>query len=173
MLALVPLSLAASCSVFAPPKDANLGPAKGSYEFALGGAGLGNSRFNGADVAFSGSVGYYLDDDWLLVGRQDGSYSDEGNDRSAGSTRIGVDWFVPTGTPFRPFVGVNGGFTFGESINETIAVGPEFGLRYFVKPSTFVQAMIEAQVFFTRTEDRTELFDDGALLYSFTMGATF
>jgi len=161
------------CRSLEPPaQDANIGPSRGSYEFAVGGAGQANDRLNGAGVSLSAAAGYYLQNDWLLSLRQDVGYSDVGNDTSTGFTRLALDWVRPEGW-FRPLIGASLGFAYGESINETIAIGPEVGLRYFVKPSTFVEAKVEWQVFFTTTEDSSEIFDDGALLYSIGLGVTF
>jgi hypothetical protein len=155
-----------------PKLRASPQPAEHSFEMLIGAAGDSNDRLTSGGFRMAGAVGYYALDSVVLSLRQDVAFSDTGDDTSSASTRFAADLVATTGR-FRPFIGANLGYAYGESINETSTLAPEIGARWYVRDGAFVHFIAEYQFFFTKTEDRTEIFHDGALVYSIAVGVTF
>ncbi len=153
----------------APTTDT--GPTAGSLEASIGGLAItpgGNNGFvNGAFA-----IGWYASADVILSVRHLGSFSDNGEDNSYFSDRIAVDFAGPP-RGVSPFVGLGIGVAYGESVNETVLAGLHAGARIFIKPSTFVQLLGGYDHFVSRTEDRTEVFEDAVSTFTLSFGVTF
>jgi hypothetical protein len=54
-----------------------------------------------------------------------------------------------------------------------LAAGLEGGAKYYVKPKTFIFAMVEYQWLFNSGNDVANNFDDGRFLYSLGIGFHF
>ena len=71
--------------------------------------------------------------------------------------------------PIVPFVGINGGVVYGDSVKESIILGPEAGARFYVKDDVFLRALVEYQFFLDKSDRVGNAFDDG----QFVMGVGF
>ncbi|HWA86106.1 MAG TPA: hypothetical protein VG710_07795, partial [Opitutus sp.] len=128
------------------------------------------NSFGGAAVSY----GQYLNSGTEVVLRQTVDYSNPpvGGAQWNGSTKVALDQNF-SDTKLRPFVGVNFGGIYGESVRDTWAAGLEGGAKYYVKPQTFVGATIEYGWLFERAHSIDDRFKDGAWNWSVGMGFDF
>ena len=150
------------------------GAHQGDWELTLGGSGNNDKDFGMGSGSIDGSLGYYLTDGWELSLRQGVIFADtgEGADYWNGTTRGALDYHFDLGR-LRPFVGANFGGFYGDTIVDTWAAGLEAGLKYYVKPQTFIFAMGEYQWLFEDSENADDNFEDGRFLYSLGIGFNF
>ena len=150
------------------------GPYKGTQEFSISGAGSSDKDFESNIFAMDALYGMYLSEDALAGIRQSVNVSDfEGQDtRWNGTTRAFIDYLFIRGN-FRPYLGVNVGYTYGESVEESFIGGPELGFKYYVIPDTFVTLQMEYQFLFEDADEADDQFDDGSFVYSVGMGYNF
>lgn len=149
-------------------------PAQGAREFSISGTGSSDKEFDNNAFALDATYGYYLSSSSAIGFRQSASVTDsEGNDADwNGSTRFFYDYHFGE-QKLRPFLGVNIGYIYGESVDETFIAGPELGLKYYVLPSTFIVGQIEYQFLFDSANDADSRFDDGAFAYGVGIGYNF
>lgn len=149
-------------------------PAQGAKEFTLSGAGSSDKEFDNNVFALDASYGHYLSSASSIGVRQSVGVADsEGSDSEwNGSTRFFYDYHFGE-QKWRPFLGVNIGYIYGESVDETFIAGPEAGLKYYVLPSTFIVAQVEYQFLFESADDADSRFDDGAFAYGVGIGFNF
>jgi hypothetical protein len=149
------------------------GPQEGEWEMTLGGSGSNNKDFDSGGFGASGSIGYFFTDDWEVALRQGVSYSDvSGSTTWNAATRAAVDYHFDLNR-LRPFVGVNFGGLYGKSVTDSWAAGLEGGLKYYVKPKTFIFAMGEYQWLFKDADRADNNFDEGQFVYSIGLGFNF
>jgi len=151
-----------------------VGPSHGTQEFSISGAGTSDKEFESNIFAMDALYGMYTDPNVLLGVRQSVNVSDfEGQDtRWNGTTRIFADYLFTLGA-FRPYLGANVGYTYGESVEESFIGGPELGFKYYVKPEAFVTFQMEYQFLFEDADEADNQFDDGSFVYSVGMGVNF
>ncbi|PSJ47938.1 hypothetical protein C7H85_03800 [Zobellella endophytica] len=154
-----------------------VGPSAGDREFSLSGTGSSNKDFDNSSFGVSVDYGWYLSDRMLAGIRQSISYADvAGEDLSGdfwnGSTRGFVDYHFGRGAA-RPFVGATLGGIYGDGVKDTGTAGLEVGLKYYMLPSTFVQARAEYQFLFDSGDSASDNFDNGAWAYVLGMGINF
>jgi hypothetical protein len=149
-------------------------PTEGTKEFTLSGAGSSDKEFDNNAFALDASFGHYLSSASEIGIRQSVGVSDsEGSDSQwNGSTRFFYDYHFGEGK-LRPFLGLNIGYIYGESVEETFIAGPEVGLKYYVLPTTFITAQVEYQFLFESAHDADSRFDDGAFAYGVGIGFNF
>lgn len=149
-------------------------PTQGSREMSISGAGSSDKEFDDNAFAMEVSYGYYLSSATAFGVRQSASVTDsEGNDSNwNGATRFFYDYHFGQNN-LRPYLGINVGYLYGESVEETFIAGPELGLKYYVLPSTFIAGQIEYQFLFEDASDANDRFDDGAYIYSIGVGYNF
>lgn len=151
----------------------NWGPQAGSQEITLSGTGASDNEFDNGTFGLAFSYGWYLNENGEIVVRQGVNLSDFGEDESwNGSTRVGYNHHFGTERA-RPFVGANIGMIYGDSVDNTGIISPEAGIKYYVKPETFLYGQIEYQVFFEEANDVNSNFDDGSWNYSVGLGYIF
>jgi outer membrane protein W len=144
--------------------------AEGNKELTLSGSGNNNNDFDAGAVSVAGSFGYFLTDAFEVGVRQSISHADSGDGSSTSlSTRVFADFHFDLGA-WRPFVGINAGYVYGDDIDDTWEMAPEGGVKYFVNDTTFIFAMVEYQFFFDDTDDIDSSFDDGQFVYSLGIG---
>ena len=176
-------ALAMSGGIFAQEVDRRIsddndsdwyGPRQGDWEFTLGGSGSSDKDFDTGSASVNASIGYFLTEGLELSLRQGATFADsgDGSDFWNGSTRGALDYHFDLDR-FRPFVGGNFGGFYGDSVTETWAAGLEAGLKFYVKPQTFIFAMGEYQWLFKDSENADDNFDDGRFLYSLGLGFNF
>ena len=147
----------------------------GSWEVTAGGAGSNDEDFEAGGGQLAGSVGYFLTDDLQLVGRQNLAFFEPGPgapDVWNGSTRAALDLHLTDG-PLVPFIGANFGWVYGDTVQETMAAAPEVGLKWYVRPDAFLQAIGEYQFFFKDTDQLDTAVENGNFVYGFAIGLRF
>lgn len=154
--------------------DSNLyGPEAGDWELTLGGDGSFDQDISGTNFGFNGSVGYFFDEAWEVAVRQGLNYTDVSTDSNLnGSTRVALDYHFDMDR-WRPFVGVNFGGAYGDGVVDTFAAGLEGGVKYYVKPKTFLYGLLEYQWLFDNDDTIDEAFDDGQFIYNLGIGFNF
>lgn len=150
-------------------QDDGYGPRANDSAITIGGAGSNNQDFDIGGFSVSGSYGHFFTDNWEIGVRQTANFSDFGNSAWNGSTRIAADYHFLDGK-FRPLVGANFGWVYGDGVNETLAAAPEVGFKYFVADGVFLQLLGEYQFFFEDADGATDAFDDGQWIYSLGFG---
>lgn len=167
MLAALPLT------AFSETDSGTYGPSAGDREVTVAGTGSNDNDFDHGSWGLSASYGWYATENWEWVIRQSLSYSDlPGDNAGSGSTRIGADYHFNMGN-LRPFIGANIGAIYGDAVDNTGIAGPELGVKYYVKPETFVYLQTEYQFFFDSANEVDDNFDDGAFAHSVGVGFNF
>jgi outer membrane protein W len=149
----------------------------GTWELTLTGSGASNQDFDSGGFGVQASLGYFILDQLELQGRQVISYADTDNVAGGGtnvalSSAVAIDYHFDLDR-FQPFVGVGVGYNYGKNVNDTGFIGPEAGLKYFVKDDTFIYGLVQYQFFFNSGNDLTDNFDDGSFLYAIGIGFTW
>jgi len=149
--------------------------ARGPFELTLSGNATNGSRFNGVSAGVNGSIGYFFSDVLEVGLRQGLTYTDIGPKTLNGSTRVALDLHFPLGdqAAIVPFIGANGGFIYGDSVNDTWIVSPEAGLKWFVNNTTFIFAQVEYQIFLDKHHASSVNFSDGVFQYGLGIGFRF
>ena len=148
---------------------------QGDKEFTLSGSGGNDKEFRAGSVNVNASLGYFVTDGFELSIRQSLSYSDAGQHQDSilnGSTRGAADYNFDLGR-WRPFLGVNLGYVYGEGVSDTWEAAPEAGLKFFVNDTTFLYGQVEYQFFFRDAGGADDAFDDGQFVYSLGIGFRF
>lgn len=145
------------------------GPPDGAWEFTLGGGGSNDQDFDNGSANLQGSAGKFLSEKSELGVRQSVSYADFGSSQWNASTRVFFDYHFGDG-PFRPLIGANLGYVYGDTVNETFAAAPEAGFKWYMTPTAFVFLLAEYQFFFEDADDANDAFDDGSFVYSLGVG---
>ena len=150
------------------------GPAKGDWDFTLGGGGTSNKDFSANAGNFNASLGYFLTDGLEVLVRQNLTFS-VGDPASAfsGQTRVALDYHFKLGNKFRPYVGANFGGMYGDNVNDSFAAGLEAGIKYYVLQKTYLFGHFEWQWAFKDAGNVANSFDDGAFIYSAGVGFNF
>lgn len=147
---------------------------EGDWELTLSGSGFNGPDFDGVSFNVNGSLGYFVSRDLELGVRQSVGYTDffgSGSSGSSwqGSTRLFADWHFDMGA-WRPFIGANFGYLYGDGVEDTLTYAPEAGVKYFVNPTTFIFVLAEYQIFCDKGSD---FLDDGQFVYSLGIGFRF
>lgn len=171
LLALAPLGLRAQNT--AADATPAFGATRGDNELMIGGGGGSNKEFDSSFGGVNVSYGHYFTEGLEGGVRQSIDYTnpDQGSQRWNGSTRLFLDQNLAMTGRWRPFLGVNLGRIYGESVSDTWAAGLEGGVKYYVMPRTFVSAGIEYGWYFSHSDDLDNSFDDGQ--WNWTVGVGF
>ena len=165
-------SLAVLCLAVSPAL-ALAEPEAGDRLFTLTGSGASDSDFDNSTGSLSFDLGQFYSESTVFGIRQSIGFADSENDSNwSGATRVFGDYHFDAGK-WRPFIGANIGGIYGDDVDETFFAGPEVGVKYYVKPKTFITFQTEYQVFFDSASDANDNFDDGAWAYSAGIGINF
>jgi len=148
------------------------GPEAKDWELTLGGGGSNDRNFNSGSFALNASLGYYFTKAAELSVRQGVSFSDFGDSVWNGSTRLAFDYNFDLNR-FRPYLGVNFGGIYGDSVRNTFASGLEAGLKYYVLPKTFLFGSVEYEWLFRSGRHIDNRFKDGEFIYGVGIGFNF
>ena len=150
-------------------------PTAGARELTLGASGATNQDFDDSFGGLNLSLGQYLNATTMVALRQTIDYINPDNAGSgwAASTRVAVDYHFGGNAQFRPFVGANFGGIYGDMVEETWAAGIEAGAKYYVKPQTFIFALVEYSWLFDDADDVEDRFDEGAVFWNVGVGFNF
>jgi hypothetical protein len=166
------LVVAAAVILMAGGVQAQYGPAAGEWEFTLEGNGFSDSDFDNTVVGANASLGYYYTEALEISLRQGVAISESKGTSLNGITLLALDYHFNLDR-WRPFIGVTAGAIYGEDVRNSFAAGPEAGIKYYVKPKTFIQAKMDYQFLFRRGRDIDDRFDDGRFGYSLGIGFNF
>ena len=144
----------------------------GTWTATLHGGGLTDSQLKEGTFNVQAGVGYLVTDQVEVGLRQSLQFADFGESNWAGSTRLHGDYHFDFDR-WQPFAGLNLSFTYGDSVADTWAAGPEVGVKYFLKDEAFIFAMIQYDIFFRDASNERDNFDDGQILYAVGPGFTF
>jgi hypothetical protein len=144
-------------------------PQEGDWELILAGSGASDNDFDNHALGAEAQVGYYVADPLEVYVRQSLAWADaEGSDSIwNGSTRVGLDYHFQIGDNWRPFVGANIGYTYGDTTDDSWVASLEGGVKYYVNASTFIYGIVEYQFLVE------ESFGDGAFVYALGIGFNF
>jgi hypothetical protein len=150
------------------------GPMQNDNEFSLSGGGSGDKHFNNSQGSLDLALGHFLTDSLEVVVRQTASYD---NPPGSGaletySTRIALDENFFSG-PFRPFAGINLGGIYGDGVQDSFTGGLEGGVKLYVKPKTFVFALLDYSFLFRSSNQVHDRFHDGAFFWDAGVGFNF
>lgn len=177
LLAVTLLLAALPLGAMAQTASGDFGPRAGDREFTLGGAGASNRKFNDSFGGANAAYGMFLNDTQELSIRQSINYTNSAQPGSRqqwnGSTRLAFDQHFVVRGPWRPFVGVNFGGAYGDSVTDTWAAGIEAGVKYYVQPRTFVYVTPEYNWFFRHASGLDRRFNDGQFNWSVGVGFNF
>jgi hypothetical protein len=151
------------------------GARAGNHEITLSGTGSNNNDFDAGSFGISASYGSFLTNAFELSLRQGFNWAGASNadDTWNAATHIAADYHFFPQSRFRPFIGVNIGYLYGDAVRDTGIGGPEIGFKYFVNDTTFVLLQSEYQFFFRSSHDVTNNFDDGAFVHTIGLGFVF
>lgn len=152
----------------------NWGFNPGDWTVSLQGSGSSDNDVDNTTLSIEASVGYFLSNSFEMGVRQGIGYSDvqSGSDVWNGSTRGYLDYNFDM-QRWRPFLGVNFGYLYGDNVNDTWIAGPEGGIKYFLTPEAFLHALVEYNFTFDDADQADEAFDDGRFVYSLGFGIRF
>jgi hypothetical protein len=157
-------------SILAMPVAALAGYTSGTKEMTLSGSGGSDKSFDYTTFSVEGSYGYFFTPMVEGIVRQGIGISDNPGDTSwNGSTRLGVDFNFDYGK-WVPFLGVNVGYLYGDSVKEQFVAGPLAGFKAYVNDTTFVIAGVEYEFLFEDADDADDSFDDGRFVYTLGLG---
>jgi outer membrane protein W len=175
LLATTVLALLPAMAFAQEGRDYRGGARAGNSEITQSGTGTNNNNWDSGSFGVSGSYGYFTTNALELGIRQSFSWAgaENSDDNWSGATRVFGDYHFFTSSRFRPFVGINIGYIYGDAVNNTGTIGPEIGFKYFVNDTTFVMLQTEYQWFFDSSDDVTDSFDDGAFQHTIGLGFVF
>ena len=150
------------------------GPQAGDHEFTLSGSGSSNNRLNNSTGALDLSLGYYLNDSFEMSLRQSAGYDNPPGSSATSefSTLLAFDQHFLSGD-FRPFIGVNLGGVYGKAVQNSFEAGLEAGVKYYVKPKTFVFGLVDYSFLFRDSNQIQNRFDHGAFFWNAGIGFLF
>ena len=139
----------------------------GNWELKLAGNGANDQDFDGGTVAITGSLGYFTSKEFEVGLRQSLNWSDSVEDTGdsiwSGDTRIFANYHFDMDR-WQPYVGVFGGYIYGDVADDSWIGGPEVGVKYFVNSTTFIFAMAQYEF------NLEESFSEGGWFYSAGIG---
>ena len=169
------LTVALATAFVATPAMAQegVGPSAGDWELQLGGGGSNDNEFSESSFSADITLGYYFDSNWQGVIRQGADYSDLGGTAWNGSTRVGIAYHFDGFGQVRPFLGAGVGYIYGDSVNDSWTAAGTGGLKWYVKPETFIFGRVDYEWLFDDGDDAEDSFDDGRFLYTVGIGFNF
>ena len=151
------------------------GPRAGDREITLGGNAGSNKRFDDSFGGANATFGIFVDNSLEFILRQGVNYTnpDVGGGAWNGSTILAIDYHYTQLGRIYPFVGVNFGGVYGDSVKDSWAAGLEVGAKFYVQPKTFIFTAVEYSWLFERARDINHQFSDGQYRGSLGIGFNF
>lgn len=158
------------CGMVYPAVAFGQGFAPDDKDFFLNGIGVSSDDWDNKTLTIGASLGYFFTDNIEGSIRQDISYVEGENTRSAAAaaTRGALDYYFDMGR-WWPFVGVTLGYVYGDEVNESWAFGPEGGVKYFVNDTTYIFGTLGIE-WFSDSGGKNDVFDDGRWIYAVGIG---
>jgi hypothetical protein len=148
---------------------------QGAWEATITGSGNADNSLHNGGIDVTGSVGYFLTDQFMIGLRQNVGYVDTGADNAfTATTRAAADWhfLFREDQKVIPFVGATLGYLYGDVRDQWIA-GPEAGVKWFLNESTFLYGTVAYDFLFRNPSDAGDAFDDGRFVYGVGIGFTW
>ncbi|MFA9459929.1 hypothetical protein [Thiohalorhabdus methylotrophus] len=163
----------APMAVWAQQDDNPYGPEEGDQELTISGTGTSDTEFDNNRMGLSATYGMYFQDRLKFSLKQQLNVTDLTDDSAwTGSTRVAADYHFDVGR-WWPYVGLHGGFIYGDGVKDTMIAGPDAGVKYYVKNKTFVYWETEYQFLFTSTNEAEDVIDDGSWVHTVGVGFNF
>jgi hypothetical protein len=142
---------------------------QGDWELTLVGSGGSDRDLDSTVLSAGGSLGYFLSPEVEVGVRQSVGFSDiEGGDSTFdGITRAFLLYHFDLDR-WQPFVGVNGGYRYGDLTVDDMVGGLEGGVKWFANNTTFIYATIGYDVLLRRSWR-----DSGGWVYGLGIGFRF
>lgn len=141
--------------------------AAGDREATLSGSGFSSGGFDTTTFSVDGQYGWFQSKALEFGVRQTVGIADNGdNTLLRGATRVFADYHFDL-REWQPFIGASLGGQYGAGIDEAFIIGPEIGVKYYVKPKTFILGQVSYQF------DVDEDVDDGSTFYTLGIGFNF
>lgn len=177
VLAIAAAAVPATWAQTSPTTSVMTTTAAGTREFTLGASGASNKDLDNSFGGASFSYGYFFNEAGEGLIRQSINYSNSDLPGSRqqwnGSTKIAYDQHLAAHGAFRPFIGVNFGGVYGDSVRDTWTAGLEAGAKFYVQSRTFVYATIEYGWFFRHARNLDDRFRDGQFNWTAGVGFNF
>ncbi|ADE14703.1 conserved hypothetical protein [Nitrosococcus halophilus Nc 4] len=139
----------------------------GDRELILSGSGISSSGFDTTSVAVDAQFGQFWSKALEFGFRQNVGFADtEETSRLNGATRIFSDYHFDFNA-WQPFIGASLGVQYGAGVSDAFIIGPEIGVKYYVKEKTFITGRVS--YLFDVDED----VDDGSTFYTLGIGFNF
>jgi hypothetical protein len=129
-----------------PPYTPKPGPRAGNWEATLSGAGLSDDSFDSNNFGVNGSIGYYLNKNFILTFKQGMFIGDNNNSTLINGRSVvqaAYQWDLDR---WQPYVGMNVGGVYGAAVSDEAIFGPEIGVKYYVNESTFLYGNMAYEV---------------------------
>lgn len=143
-------------------------PENGDREFTLSGSGTSDNGFDNTAFSLAAGIGWFTSDQLAWGLRQNVGVTDTkgGSTDFSGGTRVFLDYHFDL-SEWQPFVGASLGALYGDNVSTSFSAGPQLGIKYYVKPKTFI--LVSAAYQFNVEESAS----DGTTFYTTGLGFSF
>lgn len=150
-----------------PPYTPDPGPRAGNWEATLTGAGLSDDSFDSNNLGAAGSLGYYINKNFILTFKQGLQFGDNNDSTQVNARSILQAAYQWDFARWQPYLGMNVGAVYGAGISDEALFGPEAGVKYYVNESTFIFANIAYEMTFD------DCCSDAVIPYTMGIGFNF
>jgi len=147
---------------------------QGTWLVQVGGAGSNDQDFDIGGGQLAGTVGFMVADQVEVSVRQTVGFvlRNNADDTWNGATRGALDLYLVDG-PIAPYVGASGGWIYGDTVREDVVLGPEAGIKFFIKDDAFIDLRGQYLFLLDAKDDFSDAFETGSWFYDLAMGVTF
>lgn len=145
---------------------------QGDWDLTLGGSGYHGPDLDGVSAGVGIGLGYLVTDNLEAGLRQSVNFDDFGAGSDLdGVTSVFADYHFSMGDrgQWRPFVGANVGFAWGQGSADSFQFGPEAGVKYFLNETTYVGLSIAYEMYCNNPAGGSTL-SNGEFLYGLQLG---
>lgn len=150
------------------------GPVKGAWDLAIGLSGARFDEYGSGGWGGTVQIGYFSGELTEVGFRQTGLFasSDFDRGRAVGASRSFVTLHLPIAREYGvyPYGGIVFGYFYGRDAPNSIAVGPEIGVKVYISPRAYWHLGGEVQALPAAGSD---LFANSAMLYQTGLGWNF
>lgn len=157
-----------------PPSDAAIESVPEVPEFSFVVIGPTNLLFEDSTGGTTFEPGYHYTDSLAGLVRQSISYAQPSTTANAwtGWTRVALHQRFSDGV-LQPFVGVNAGRLFADTVRDSWTAGLESGAKFYMRPQTYLRATVEYGWLWDKSEELDDRFKEGLWTWSVSVGFSF
>jgi hypothetical protein len=146
-------------------------PEAGNWELTLAGRGSNDDDWDSGAFLIGAKVGYFYTKELEIFVKQDVDVLYEDGGEWGFFTALGMDYHFDL-DEWQPFVGAQVGYFYGDDtvVEDTGAIGPEVGVKYFVNNTTFIYGELGWVWFWDSDDDDAGDEDDSRWTYSVGIG---